>query len=660
MYRRILITSALPYANGPLHIGHLAGAYLPADIYTRFQKLKNRDAIHICGTDEHGVAITLSAKKENKTPKALVDYYHENIKNTFSRIGIYFENFSRTTRKLHYELSQSFFLSIYNKGYIEKRKVKQFYCENDKIFLPDRYITGTCPYCNYDKARGDQCEKCGKWLEPTELIEPRCTLCNSGPVLKDSFQYFFKLNEFEERLREYIASKKNKWKENVLNFVDNWLREGLKPRAITRDLEWGVPVPLEEAKNKVLYVWFDAPIGYISSTKEWSKDNWEKYWKDKDTKIVHFIGKDNIVFHSIVWPAMLMAEGSYNLPDEIPANEFLNLMGDKISTSRNWALWLDELLDRFEPDYIRFFIAYIMPEYKDSDFNLHDFKDRVNNELINKYGNLISRTLSFIVNFFESKIPDVELSEENIKDFNEIKKYISEAENYIENFEFRKALSTILSGVDYINAYIDRQKPWNLIKYDKEQVKRVIFTTIQLIRSISISFEPYIPFSTKKVLDAIGVLNYNWDSAKEIDYSIKGKGIKNIGNLYKKIEDKEIQELLSILHSRVLKEKNYITYEEFSKLDIRVGKVVSAQRVEKSRKLLKLLISLGNEKRQIIAGIGESYTPESLINKNVIVVVNLEPKKIMGLESNGMLLAAGEKPIILTTDGDVEEGSKVK
>lgn len=660
MYRRILITSALPYANGPLHIGHLAGAYLPADIYTRFQKLKNRDAIHICGTDEHGVAITLSAKKENKTPRELVDYYHENIKNTFNRIGIYFENFSRTTRKLHYELSQSFFLTIYNKGYIEKKEVKQFYCENDKIFLPDRYIVGTCPYCNYNKARGDQCERCGKWLEPTELIEPRCALCNSKPILKDSFQYFFKLNEFEGKLKEYIESKKGKWKENVLNFVNNWLKEGLKPRAITRDLEWGVPVPLEEAKDKVLYVWFDAPIGYISSTMEWSKDNWEKYWKDKDTKIVHFIGKDNIVFHAIVWPAMLMAEGSYNLPDEIPANEFLNLMGDKISTSRNWALWVDELLDRFEPDYIRFFIAYIMPENKDSDFNLYEFKDRVNNELINKYGNLISRTFSFIGNFFDSKIPDVELSEENIRDFSEIKRYISEAEKYLENFEFRKALSSILSGVDYINAYIDRQKPWNLIKYDKEQARRVIFAAIQLIRSISIIFEPYIPFSTKKVLDAIGVLNYNWDSAKEIDYSIRGKGIKNIGNLYKKIEDKQIQELLDILHSRVSKEKSYITYEEFSKVDIRVAKVISAEKVEKSKKLLKLIVSLGNEKRQIIAGIGESYSPESLINKNVIVIVNLEPKKIMGLESNGMLLAVGEKPIILTTDGDVEEGSKVK
>ncbi|MEM5880886.1 MAG: methionine--tRNA ligase, partial [Candidatus Aenigmatarchaeota archaeon] len=371
MSKRILITSALPYANGPLHIGHLAGAYLPADIYTRFQKLKGRDAIHICGTDEHGVAITLSAKKENKTPRELVDYYHENIKNTFDRIGIYFENFSRTTKEIHYKLSQEFFLKIYNKGYIEKREVKQFYCEYDKMFLPDRYIIGICPYCGYDKARGDQCEKCGRWLEPTDLKEPKCSLCFRTPIIKDSFQYFFKLNEFENQLKEYIQSKKDKWKENVLNFVNNWLREGLKPRAITRDLEWGVPVPLEEAKGKVLYVWFDAPIGYISSTIEWNKDKWEVYWKDKDTKIVHFIGKDNIVFHAIVWPAMLMAEGSYNLPDEIPANEFLNLMGDKISTSRNWALWVDELLDRFEPDFIRFFIAYIMPENKDSDFNLY-------------------------------------------------------------------------------------------------------------------------------------------------------------------------------------------------------------------------------------------------------------------------------------------------
>lgn len=656
MSKRILITSALPYANGPLHIGHLAGAYLPADIYTRFQKLKGRDAIHICGTDEHGVAITLSAKKENKTPRELVDYYHENIKNTFDRIGIYFENFSRTTKEIHYKLSQEFFLKIYNKGYIERREVKQFYCEYDKMFLPDRYIIGICPYCGYDKARGDQCEKCGRWLEPTDLKEPKCSLCFRTPIIKDSFQYFFKLNEFENQLKEYIQSKKDKWKENVLNFVNNWLREGLKPRAITRDLEWGVPVPLEEAKGKVLYVWFDAPIGYISSTIEWNKDKWEVYWKDKDTKIVHFIGKDNIVFHAIVWPAMLMAEGSYNLPDEIPANEFLNLMGDKISTSRNWALWVDELLDRFEPDFIRFFIAYIMPENKDSDFNLYDFKERVNNELINKYGNLISRVFGFVNRFFDGKIPDIEI--DNFEEFEEFKNYILDVENYLENFEFRKALFTIISALDFINAYLDKNKPWNLIKYDKEQTKKVIFNTIQLIRSISIVFEPFIPFSTKKVLNAISINNYSWDDAKRIDNSIKGVKIVDIGNLYKKIEDHQIEEIIKILNSRVKKE--YISYEDFAKVDLRVGKVVKAEKVEKSKKLLKLIVSFGDEERQIVAGIGEQYKPEELINKKVIVVYNLEPKKIMGIESQGMLLAAGEKPVLLTVDGDVKEGSKVK
>jgi methionyl-tRNA synthetase len=658
MSKRILVTSALPYANGPLHIGHLAGAYLPADIWTRFKKLKNKDIIHICGTDEHGVAITLSARKENKTPKELVDFYHENIKRTFERIGIQFDNFSRTTREIHYKLSQEFFLKIYNKGFIEKREVKQFYCENDKMFLPDRYIFGICPYCGYEKARGDQCEKCGRWLEPTDLKEPKCSICLKEPILKDSFQYFFKLNEFEKPLRDYIESKKNKWKDNVLNFVNNWIKEGLKPRAITRDLEWGVPVPLEEAKNKVLYVWFDAPIGYISSTIEWNNEKWELYWKDKETRIVHFIGKDNIVFHAIVWPAMLMAEGSYNLPDDIPANEFLNLMGDKISTSRNWALWVDELLDRFEPDYIRFFIAYIMPENKDSDFNLYEFKDRVNNELINKFGNLISRVIGFINRFLDGYIPNVYLTDEEIKEFENFKKYIIEIENYLENFEFRKALFTIISAVDFINAYIDKIKPWNLIKYDENSTKRKIYLIIQFIKSITIAFEPFIPFSSKKILNSIGIENYNWETSKIILDSIKNYKISDIGNIYKKIENSEIEEILKTLNSRVV--RDYITYEEFSKIDLRVGKVISAERIEKSKKLLKIIVSLGNEKRQIVAGIGNEYNPEDLINKNVIIVSNLEPKKIMGIESQGMLLAAGEKPVILTTEKDVEEGSKVK
>jgi methionyl-tRNA synthetase len=658
MFKRILVTSALPYANGPLHVGHLAGAYLPADIWTRFKRLKNEDIIHICGTDEHGVAITLSARKENKTPKELVDFYHENIKRTFERIGIEFDNFSRTTKEIHYKLSQEFFLKIYNKGFIEKREVKQFYCENDKMFLPDRYIFGICPYCGYEKTRGDQCEKCGRWLEPTDLKEPKCSICLKEPILKDSFQYFFKLNEFEKPLRDYIESKKNKWKDNVLNFVNNWLREGLKPRAITRDLEWGVPVPLEEAKNKVLYVWFDAPIGYISSTIEWNNEKWELYWKDKDTRIVHFIGKDNIVFHAIVWPAMLMAEGSYNLPDDIPANEFLNLMGDKISTSRNWALWVDELLEKFEPDYIRFFIAYIMPENRDSDFNLYEFKDRVNNELINKFGNLISRVIGFINRFLDGYIPDIELNDEELKEFENFKKYIIEIENYIENFEFRKALFTIISSVDFVNAYIDKIKPWNLIKYDETLTKRKIYLIIQFIKSITIAFEPFIPFSSKKILNSIGIKNYNWETAKIILDSIRNYKISDIGNIYRKIENNEIEEILKTLNSRVV--KDYITYEEFSKIDLRVGKVISAERIEKSKKLLKLIVSLGNEKRQIVAGIGNEYNPEDLINKNVIIVSNLEPKKIMGIESQGMLLAAGEKPVILTTEKDVEEGSKVK
>ncbi len=649
---RYLITSALPYANGPLHIGHIAGAYLPADIYTRFQKLKGRDAIHICGTDEHGVAIIIAAMKEGKTPKELVDYYYENIKESFKKLGIIFDNFSRTTKPIHYKLSQDFFLKLYEKGYIVKKDVVQFYCKKDAIFLPDRYIVGTCPHCGYENARGDQCEKCGRWLEPTDLISPRCALCGMEPELRESFQYFFLLDKLEEKLRSWLESKVGVWKDNVVKFALGWLREGLKPRAITRDLEWGVPVPLEEAKGKVLYVWFDAPIGYISSTIEWNEELWESYWKDENTKLIHFIGKDNIVFHAIVWPAMLMAYGDFVLPHNIPANEFLNLMGQKISTSRGWALWIDELVERFHPDYIRFFIAYILPENKDADFNLYEFQSRVNNELINKYGNLVSRVLGFVARFKQGKIPEVsDVLEEYLKDFEKLADYIEQVEKHIEGFEFRKALYTIISALDYINAYIDRKQPW------KNPEDQLVFTIVQMLRSITIAFEPFIPFSAEKVLSSLSVGSYTWDDAKRMDYKLSGKPVSKL-KLYRKIEDKDIEETLKLFKERSASD-DYVEYEQFAKIDLRIGKVVKARRIERSNKLLLLEVDLGNEVRQIVAGIGKVYEPEELIGKSIVIVANLKPKKIMGYESQGMLLAAGETPVLIVPEKDVEPGTKV-
>ncbi len=671
-FKRLLVTSALPYANGPLHIGHIAGAYLPADIYTRFQRAKKRDVIHICGTDEHGVAITIAARREGKTPKELVDYYHENIKKSFENLGIYFDNFSRTTRPVHYELSQQFFLKLYNDGYIEKREVQQFYCPNDKMFLPDRYVVGTCPYCGYDKARGDQCEKCGRWLEPTDLINPRCAICGATPELRNSFHYFFLLNKLQDRLKEWLESKSKKWKPNVVKFALGWVKEGLKPRAITRDLEWGVPVPLEEAKGKVLYVWFDAPIGYISSTKEWNPNRWEEFWKREDTRLIHFIGKDNIVFHAVVWPAMLMAHGEYVLPDEIPANEFLNLMGEKLSTSRGWAFWVDELLERFPADYIRFGIAYILPENKDSDFDPYEFKDRVNKELINKYGNLVSRIFGFINRFFDGKIPNrTDLTPGQREAFDQLVKIIEESEEAIENFEFRKALYTLISGAEYINAYIDKIKPWALIKENPEEAERELFLMANMLRSITIGFEPYVPFSTRKVLSAMGIDEVEWDKAKEIDESLAGRKVENIGPLYKKIEDSQIEELVELLKKRAAaggakveekkEEKQYITYDEFMKVELRVARVKHAERIPKSKKLLRLIVDLGDEERQIVAGIAQYYDPEDLIGKNIVIVANLQPRKLMGYESQGMLLAAGEEPILLTTEKwNAKPGERIK
>ncbi|MEO0198335.1 MAG: methionine--tRNA ligase [candidate division WOR-3 bacterium] len=671
--KKYLITSALPYANGPLHIGHIAGAYLPADIFCRYRKLKGDYAIHICGTDEHGVAITIKADKEGKTPKEIVDFYHKNIKESFEGLKIQFDNFSRTTIPIHYKLSQEFFLKIYEKGYIEKRKIEQLYCENCKRFLPDRYVEGTCPYCGNDRARGDQCEACGRWLEPRELINPKCAICGNTPVVKESFHYYFKLSKLEKPLKDWLSTK-SYWKENVLNQALSWIRDGLQDRAITRDLPWGVPVPLPEAKGKVLYVWFDAPIGYISSTIEWAEkigkpNEWENFWKDPETKIIHFIGKDNIIFHTLIWPAMLIAHGEFTLPDNVPANEFLNLMGAKLSTSRNWAIWIPDLLKQFPADYIRYGLANVIPETKDSDFSVEEFTTRINSELADNLGNFVNRTLSFIKNYLGSIPGNLEgFDEEDKKIMSEIQSLPDKVGDYLENFEFRKALKEIMLFSQRGNQYFDYKRPWSTRKTDIDETKRTLYLCASMIKTISILIEPYLPDSANKIRKMLGLENekFTWQDAGEWRFK-KDIKVTEAEILYKKIEqeritigvqkDKEPQEAIKEEGSM-----NFVTFEEFKKLEIRIGEIISVEDVPGADKIYKLEVNLGNRVVSLVAGMKTSYKKEELLHKKVPVLVNLEPKKLRGIESNGMVLACDldGKPVLLVPEKDVPPGSIVK
>ncbi len=673
---KLLVTSALPYANGPLHIGHIAGAYLPADIYVRYKRLKGDDVVYICGTDEHGVAITIAAEKQGITPKELVDYYYKDIKNSFDKLGISFDNFSRTTKPVHYKTSQDFFLRIYEKGYIYKKDIEQFYCPKCKRFLPDRYVVGTCPYCGYPHARGDQCEKCGRWLEPTELIDPKCAICGTTPVIKKTYHYYFKLSAFAEPLRKWLESKD--WKENVKNTALGWIKEGLKDRAITRDLEWGVPVPLPEAKGKVLYVWFDAPIGYISSTKEWAEkigqpNKWKDYWLDPKTRLIHFIGKDNIVFHAIVWPAMLMAHGDFVLPDNVPANEFMNLMGDKISTSRGWAIWIPEFVDAFGPDYVRFGLAFSLPEYKDSDFNFYEFQQRVNSELADNFGNFVNRTLSFIKNYLGGRIPEAK----NFKDMDlEVIKAIEEAPGKVgallEKFEMRKALREVLDLSNLANRYFDYKKPWVTRKTDAEETARTLYLCASLVKTLSVLAEPFIPFGAQKIRQMLNIKDrLTWEDAGKLDLPA-GLELGEIEILYRKISDEKIEAEVNKLKSRLKKpepqkeekevEEKKISYDEFAKLDIRIGKILEAEKVEGADRLLKLKVDLGDKVITLVAGIAKFYSPEDVVGKELPVLANLEPRKIRGILSQGMILAAVDKDgnvVLLHPDKEVPPGTKV-
>jgi methionyl-tRNA synthetase len=680
--QKILVTAALPYANGPIHLGHLAGAYLPADIYVRYQRLKGRDVIYICGSDEHGVPITITAEKEGITPQQVVDKYHYMNKESFEKFGMSFDNYSRTSLPLHHQTAQEFFLELYKKGILKEKTTKQLYCENDKMFLADRYVEGICPVCGSPGARGDQCEKCGSWLEQTDLIEPKCKICGSTPIIKDTSHWYLPLGDFQKRLEEWISTKTH-WKENVKQYVQSWFREGLQDRAVTRDLHWGVKVPIEGVQGKVIYVWFDALLGYISSTKEWAQkigqpEKWREYWQNPETRLIHFIGKDNIVFHCIVFPAMLMAwndgrDDKFILPDNVPANEFLNLEGKKLSTSRNYAVWLNEYLEKFEPDPLRYALASILPETKDTDFSWREFQARNNNELADILGNFVNRTLTFAKKYFENKVPEIfELENIDNEMISKLKEYADKiAENY-ENFKIRDGVFETMNLARHANKYFNDTEPWRTIKENPKRASTTINICLQTVRALAILFEPALPFSARKIWKMLNlnddIVKSGWDSAYQL--SLKpGHQLGEPEILFRKIEDSEIEEeikKLKIASGEITEEKiefkPQITIEEFQKIDIRVADVVECERVKNSEKLLKLKVKIGNEERQIVAGIGKHYSPEELVGKKVIVVANLKPAKLMGIESQGMLLAAvkDEKLTLITTLGEIESGSQVR
>ncbi|RKY89749.1 methionine--tRNA ligase [candidate division KSB1 bacterium] len=675
---KIIVTSALPYANGPIHLGHLAGAYLPADIFVRYKRLRGADIIYICGTDEHGVPITIEAEKKGISPKDIVDKYYKIHKESFEKFGIKFDNFSRTTLKIHYETSQDFFLKLYEKGFLKKKRTKQLYCPKCKRFLADRFVEGICPYCKKKGARGDQCENCGKWLEQTKILEPKCKICLTTPIIKETYHWYIPLGNFQEKIKNWILSKKG-WRENVINFCLGWFNEGLEDRAVTRDLEWGVPVPLEEAKGKVLYVWFDAPIGYISSTKEWAikngtPDRWKEYWKNPDAKLYHFIGKDNIVFHAIFFPIMLMGYGEFNLPDNVIANEFLNLEGQKISTSRNFAVWLDDYLSKFPPDPLRYALTTILPETRDTDFSWKYFQERNNSELADILGNFINRTLSFVKVNYDGVVPlPGEFNENDREILDRIYTFLDNSGRMIENFEFRKAILEVMNIARLANKYFNDEQPWKTIKGNPERCRTTIYLCLEITRVLALAIYSFMPFSSGKILKMLNLDKWkdklNWTEF----LNEKLRGGHKLGEpfiLFKKIEDKdiipEIKKLEGVLDMSEKKEEKpepeLIDINEFMKVDLRVARVLKAERVPKTDKLLKMEVDDGKGKRQVIAGISEQYSPEDMVGKNIVIVANLKPATIRGIQSNGMLLAAvsDDDLSLITVEKDIPAGSRVR
>ena len=673
-FKRNLITTALPYANGPVHIGHLAGVYVPADIYVRYLRKKGEDVAFIGGSDEHGVPITIKAQKEGVTPQDIVDRYHKIIKDSFEELGISFDIYSRTSSKTHHELSSAFFKKLYDEGKFIEKTSMQFYDEKAGQFLADRYIVGKCPHCGNERAYGDQCEACGTSLNATDLIDPVSAITGNKPELKETKHWYLPLDQYEGWLKEWILEEHKEWKPNVYGQCKSWLDNGLQPRAVTRDLDWGVPVPIEGAEGKVLYVWFDAPIGYISATKDLTPE-WEKYWKDPETRMIHFIGKDNIVFHCIIFPAMLKADGSYILPDNVPANEFLNLEGDKISTSRNWAVWLHEYLVEFpgKQDVLRYVLTANAPETKDNDFTWKDFQTRNNSELVAIYGNFINRTLVLTQKYFANRVPERgELTDYDKEVLAEIPQIVERVEKSLETFHFRDALKEAMNLARLGNKYLADTEPWKVIKTDEGRVKTILNICLQISANLSTLMEPFMPFSSQKLREFMNIDVIDW--GKMGDGVIPaGHELGEAGLLFEKIEDATIQaQIDKLLATKKANEmasvkaapaKENIQYEDFMKMDIRVGTIIAAEKVAKTKKLMKLTVDTGIDERTIVSGIAEHYTPEEVIGRQVSVLVNLEPKPLKGIVSQGMILMAENADGTLSfvsPDKEVKPGSEVR
>lgn len=683
-HERYMVTSALPYANGPIHLGHLAGAYLPADIFVRYCRLKKRDVVYICGSDEHGVPILLRARSENKSPQEIVDRYHEMIEKSFAAFGMSFDYYGRTSSKVHHETSQDFFIKLAEKDIFELNTEKQLYDPEAKMFLADRFVRGTCPVCGYEDAYGDQCETCGSSLSPSDLKNPKSAITNAKPILKETTHWYLPLEKFQPKLEEWIGGHPE-WRPNVLGQIKSWFTEGLKNRAVTRDLPWGVPIPAEvaekagvDASGKVLYVWFDAPIGYISATREWAiaqgkPDIWKEYWQNENSKLFHFIGKDNIVFHCLIFPAMLMAHDDYVLPENVPANEFLNLEGGKLSTSRNYAVWLDDYLKEFDADSLRYALTINMPETRDADFSWMEFQARHNNELADILGNFINRTFIFIKKYFGGKIPKAEeldeLDEELLNKLVETRDGVGQA---IDNFQFKESLKRIMDFCRFANKYFNDKEPWKTRESDPPQCATTLSLCSQAAYSLAILINPILPFTSQKIWNMLNLTSKtehaSWDNIGGVALQ-ENHALGDLQILFAKIEDHIIQEKINKLkyaqdELQVEKEDsmaNLITLEEFKKMELKTAKVIEAEKIPKADKLLKLKVNLGDEERQLVAGVAEHYTPEELVGKTIIIVSNLQPATIRGIKSQGMLLAVedSDRLALLTTEKDISPGKRV-
>ena len=688
MSKRYTITAALPYTNGPIHIGHLAGVYVPADIFARYQRLKNNEVAFICGSDEHGVAISIKAKKEHTTPQAIIDKYHAIIKQSFADFGISFDNYSRTSLPIHHQTASDFFKKLYEQGDFIEEISEQLYDEEAHQFLADRFVIGTCPKCGNPEAYGDQCERCGSSLNATDLIDPKSSITGSKPTLKATKHWFLPLNRYQEFLEKWILEgHKNDWKPNVYGQVKSWLDDELKPRAVTRDLDWGIPVPVEGAEGKVLYVWFDAPIGYISSTKEWAEregKDWRPFWQDKDTELVHFIGKDNIVFHCIIFPAMLKAEGSYILPTNVPANEFLNLEGNKLSTSKNWAVWLHEYLQDFpnQQDVLRYALTANAPETKDNDFTWKDFQARNNNELVAIFGNFINRVAVLTQKYYEGEVPAAgALNATDSETLQQLSELTQKIEQSLERYRFREAQQELMNIARLGNKYLADEEPWKLIKTDAERVKTVMYVALQVATALAITSEPFLPFTSEKLKNILQLSTTAWEQVKQNPTALLPTGHK-IGVatlLFEKIEDAAIAKQLERLENTkqanrqeaqaaaevaVAPQKELISYDDFAKMDIRIGTILSAEKMPKADKLLILKVDTGIDQRTIVSGIAQSFNPEEIIGKRVTVLANLAPRKLRGVESQGMILMVenteGKYRFIAPDGGEIANGAEVK